>query len=79
MNCGMDAKERIVLMSAIPAFSDYVDPVYSKALPMHQHEHIGRLARMSVLEYRGRRFEPRQKYVVSLSKKLYPHCFSRLS
>ena len=24
-------------------------------------------------------FEPRQQYVVSLSKKLYPHCFSRLS
>ena len=29
--------------------------------------------------YRGRRFEPRQQYVVSLSKTLYPHCFSRLS
>ena len=53
MNCGMDAKECIVLMSAIQAFSDYVDPVYSKALPIHQQEHIGRLDRMSVLEYRG--------------------------
>ena len=29
--------------------------------------------------YRGRRFEPRQQYVVSLSKRLYPHYFSRLS
>ena len=29
--------------------------------------------------YRGRRFEPRQQYVVSLSKTLYPHCFNRLS
>ena len=29
--------------------------------------------------YRGRRFEPRQQYVVSLSKTLYPHCLSRLS
>ena len=29
--------------------------------------------------YRGRRFEHRQQYVVSLSKKLYPHCFSQLS
>ena len=27
----------------------------------------------------GRLFEPRQQYVVSLSKILYPHCFSRLS
>ena len=42
-------------------------------------EHIGRLARMSVSGYRGSRFEPRQQYVVSLSKTLYPHCFSRLS
>ena len=42
-------------------------------------EHIGRLARMSVSGYRGRQFEPRQQYVVSLSKTLYPHCFSRLS
>ena len=42
-------------------------------------EHIGRLARMSVSGYRGRRFEPRQQYVVSLSKTLNPHCFSRLS
>ena len=37
---------------------------------------IGRLARMSVSGYRGRRFAPRQQYVVSLSKTLYPHCFS---
>ena len=37
------------------------------------------LARMSVFGYRGRLFEPRQQYVVSLSKTLYPHCFSRLS
>ena len=42
-------------------------------------EHIGSLARMSVSEYRGRRYEPRQQNVVSLSKTLYPHCFSRLS
>ena len=42
-------------------------------------EHIGRLARMSVSGYRGRRFEPRQLYVVSLSKTLYPYCFNRLS
>ena len=34
---------------------------------------------MSVSGYRGKRFEPRQQYVVSLSKTLYPHCFSRLS
>ena len=42
-------------------------------------EHIGRLARMSFFLYRGRRFERRQQYVVSLSKTLYLHCFSRLS
>ena len=41
-------------------------------------EHIGRLVRMSVSGYRGRRFEPRHLYVVSLSKALYTHCFSRL-
>ena len=42
-------------------------------------EHIGRLARMSASGYRGRRFEPRQQYVVSLSKILNMHFFSRLS
>ena len=39
-------------------------------------EHIGHLVRMSVSGYRGRRFEPRHLYVVSLSKTLYPHCSS---
>ena len=34
---------------------------------------------MSVSGYRGRRFELRQQYVISLSKILYLHCFSRLS
>ena len=34
---------------------------------------------MSVSGYRGRRFEPQHLYVVSLSKTLYLHCFSRLS
>ena len=33
---------------------------------MKKLEHIGRLARISVSGYRGRRFEPRQQYVVSL-------------
>ena len=48
--------------------------------PMDSYcEHIGRLVRISVSGYRGRRFEPRQQYVVSLSKILYLHCFSRLS
>ena len=42
-------------------------------------EHIGRLVRMSVSGYRGRRFEPRHQIVVSLSKTLYLHCLSRLS
>ena len=42
-------------------------------------EHIGRLVIMSVSGYRGRLFEPRHQYVVSLSKTLYQHCFSRLS
>ena len=39
----------------------------------------GRLVRMLVSGYIGRRFEPRNQYVASLSKTLYPHCFSRLS
>ena len=35
---------------------------------------------MSVSEYSDRRFKPRQhQYVVSMSKTLNPHCFSRLS
>ena len=42
-------------------------------------EHIGHVVMMSVSGYRGRRFKPRHQYVVSLSKTLYPHCFSRLS
>ena len=29
--------------------------------------------------YKGRGFEPQHQYVFSLSKRLYPHCFSRLS
>ena len=40
---------------------------------------FGRLVLMSVSGHRGRRFEPRQQHVVSLSKILYLHCFSRLS
>ena len=47
---------------------------------MDKLEHIGHVVRMSVSGYRGRRFESRQhQYVVSLSKTLYRHCFSRLS
>ena len=42
-------------------------------------EHIGHVVRMSVSRYKGRRFEPRQQYVVSVSRTLYPHCCSRLS
>ena len=45
-------------------------------IAFHIHIHIGRLARMSVLDTE---VEPRQQYVVSSSKTLYPHCFSRLS
>ena len=41
-------------------------------------EHIGLVVRMSIWD-RGRRFEPQHQYVFSLSKRLYPHCFSRLS
>ena len=43
-------------------------------------QNIGHVTMMSVSEYIGRRFEPRQlQYVVTLSKTLYPRCFSRLS
>ena len=43
-------------------------------------EHIGHVVRMSVSGYSGRLFKTRQhQYVVSLSKTLYPHFFSRLS
>ena len=42
-------------------------------------EHIGLVVRMSILDTKGRRFEPQHQYVFSLSKRLYPHCFSRLS
>ena len=43
-------------------------------------EHIGHVVRMSVSGYRGRQFESRQhQYAVSLSRRLYPLCFSRLS
>ena len=40
-------------------------------------EYIGHVARMSVSGYRGLRFEPWHQYVVSLSKTVYPYCFSR--
>ena len=39
----------------------------------------GLVARMSIFDTKGRRFEPQHQYVFSLSKRLYPHCFSRLS
>ena len=42
-------------------------------------EHIGHLVRMSASGYRGRQFERRHQYVVSINKTVYPHCFSRLS
>ena len=53
----------------------YIDRVF--VINVRQ-EHIGHVVRMSVSGYRGRRFEPRQQYVVSLSKTLYPRSFSRL-
>ena len=41
---------------------------------------LDHVVRMSVSGYIVLRFEPRQhQYVVSLSKILYPHCFSLLS
>ena len=48
-------------------------------LAMAVTEHIGLVVRMSILDTKGRRFEPQHQYVFSLSKRLYPHCFSRLS
>ena len=45
----------------------------------NNHYYYYCLVRMSVSGYRGRRFEPRQQYVVSMCMTLYPHCFSRLS
>ena len=41
--------------------------------------HIGLVVRISILDTKGRRFEPQHQYVFSLSKRFYPHCFSRLS
>ena len=40
---------------------------------------INVVVRMSILDTKGRRFEPQHQYVFSLSKRLYPHCFSRLT
>ena len=40
---------------------------------------IGLVVRMSILDTKDRRFEPQHQYVLSLSKRLYPHCFGRLS
>ena len=42
-------------------------------------ERIGLVVRVSILDTKGRRFEPQNQYVFSLSKILYPHYFSRLS
>ena len=42
-------------------------------------KHIGHAVKMSVSGYRGWQFKSRHQYVVSLSKALYLHCFSRLS
>ena len=41
-------------------------------------EHIGLVVRMSVSGYRRRLFKSRHRYVVSLSRTFYLHCFSRL-
>ena len=40
---------------------------------------VGLVVRMSVSGNRGCKFKSRHQYVVSLSKTLYLHCFSRLS
>ena len=40
---------------------------------------IGLVVRMSILDTKGRQFEPQHQYVFSLGKRLYPHCFSRLN
>ena len=43
-------------------------------------EHIGHVGEMSVCGYRDRHLKARlHQYVVFLSKRLNPHCFSRLS
>ena len=44
-----------------------------------QNGHIGLVVRMSIWDTKGWRFEPQHQYVLSLSKRFYPHCFSRLS
>ena len=47
---------------------------------VHILEHIGYVAKMSVSGYRDRWLEPwLHQYVVSMSKTLNPHCFSRLN
>ena len=37
---------------------------------------IGLMVRMSILDTKGRRFEPQHQYVFSLSKRLYLHCIA---
>ena len=48
-------------------------------LSINTTEHIGLVVRTSVSGYSGRLLKSRHLYVVSLSKTLYLHCFSRLS
>ena len=42
-------------------------------------EHIGLVVRMSILDTKGCQLEPQHQIFFSFSKRLYPHCFSRLS
>ena len=64
-------------------FTIYIKPlsaiIDSHSIIHHTSNHIGLVVRMSILDTKGRRFEPQHQYVLYLSKRLYPHCFSRLS
>ena len=51
----------------------------SNLLKTEDYSYIGLVVRMSIWDTKGRRFELQHQYVFYLSKRLYPHCFSRLS
>ena len=61
---------------------DHIMDEFVRTVNFHQTKglnHIGLVVRMSILDTKGRRFKPQHQYVFSLSKRLYLHCFSRLS
>ena len=68
---------RLYISCRTSSMSIISDIIYSYHVGRHRLRLVhGSMSGIS--GYRGRRFKARHRYFVSMSKTLYPHCFSRL-